>query len=308
VRLDELKLYFEATAKQSDNQFMIVPGEEPNAWLGGHYNILFPRPVYWTLRRPEGMPFVEEVAGYGKVYHTGSPADVMEMLKREGGIVWQTHPRAKASTGWPDRIRETEHFKDEHFVGGGFKALPADLSHQRLGERCFDFQDDVNNWGGVKYLIGEVDTYKKYPEYDLWGDFNVNYLKIEALPAPGDFSPIVNAIRSGQFFVSTGEVLIPQWSVRRVGSNIEISAEVEWTFPLEFVEVVWGDGQNTNRAYQSPVNRPNTDRQILSTTDRPAFGKERFTFTLPAAGKKWVRFAAWDSALNGGFTQPVHLE
>jgi len=25
-------------------------------------------------------------------------------------------------------------------------------------------------------------------------------------------------------------------------------------------------------------------------------------------GKKWVRFAAWDSAVNGAFTQPVHLK
>ena len=27
-----------------------------------------------------------------------------------------------------------------------------------------------------------------------------------------------------------------------------------------------------------------------------------------AAGKKWVRFAVWDSAGNGAFTQPVHFQ
>jgi MFS family permease len=27
-----------------------------------------------------------------------------------------------------------------------------------------------------------------------------------------------------------------------------------------------------------------------------------------ASGKKWVRFAAWDSAGNGALTQPVHLK
>jgi hypothetical protein len=25
------------------------------------------------------------------------------------------------------------------------------------------------------------------------------------------------------------------------------------------------------------------------------------------SGKKWVRFAAWDSAGNGAFAQPVHI-
>ena len=26
------------------------------------------------------------------------------------------------------------------------------------------------------------------------------------------------------------------------------------------------------------------------------------------SGQKWVRFAAWDSAVNGAFTQPIHLK
>ena len=65
-------------------------------------------------------------------------------------------------------------------------------------------------------------------------------------------------------------------------------------FPLDFVEVVWGDGQKT-------------ERQIISTTDLPPFGKKRFQIPLNAAGKKWVRFAAWDVATNGAFVQPVRL-
>jgi hypothetical protein len=69
---------------------------------------------------------------------------------------------------------------------------------------------------------------------------------------------------------------------------------VEWTFPLEFVEVVWGDGRTT-------------DRQIVSATDLPPFGHRRFDMPLDATGKKWVRFAAWDSAGNGAITQPVKL-
>ena len=44
---------------------------------------------------------------------------------------------------------------------------------------------------------------------------------------------------------------------------------MEWTFPLEFVEVVWGDGKKT-------------DRQIISATDLPAFGKHHFQIPFDA--------------------------
>jgi hypothetical protein len=60
------------------------------------------------------------------------------------------------------------------------------------------------------------------------------------------------------------------------------------------VEVVWGDGQKT-------------ERQIISTTDLPAFGSKRFEIPFNAAGKKWVRFAAWDNATNGAMVMPIKL-
>jgi hypothetical protein len=72
-------------------------------------------------------------------------------------------------------------------------------------------------------------------------------------------------------------------------------ADVQWTFPLEFVEVVWGDGQRT-------------DRQVISATGLPAFGSHRFQIPFSADGKKWVRFAAWDSAYEGAILEPQRLE
>ncbi len=69
-------------------------------------------------------------------------------------------------------------------------------------------------------------------------------------------------------------------------------AEIEWTFPLEFVEVVWGDGKKV-------------DRHIISATDLAPFGTKRFTIPFDASGKSWVRLAVWDSAGNGAFVQPT---
>ena len=43
-------------------------------------------------------------------------------------------------------------------------------------------------------------------------------------------------------------------------------------------------------------------------TDLPAFGHKKFSIPFDVSGKKWVRFAVWDSAGNGAFTQPVHLQ
>jgi hypothetical protein len=295
LRLKELETYFEGCRRHSDADFLILPGEEANVYLGGHYNVLFPKPLYWTLVRGKDQPFVEELQRFGRVYHTGNAADLFELMKREGALVWTTHPRTKGSTGYPDRIKETDFFRDDHWLGAAFKALPVDLSQKRLGEvRCFGTLDDMNNWGGLKYLVGEVDTYKKYPDYDLYGDFNVNYVKLDRVPAFPDWSPITAALRSGDFFVTTGEVLIPSWNIQGEGKDTAVVADVEWTFPLEFAEVVWGDGVHVGRI-------------AIPATDQAPFGSHRFRIPLEPSGKKWVRLSVWDSAGNGAFTQPVRL-
>ncbi len=295
LRLPEMESYFLACLKHSDENFLILPGEEANAHLGGHYNILFPKPVYWTHVRTKDQPLVEKHPKWGTVYHAGSAGDVFEIMKLENALVWQTHPRTKGSTGFPDKIKDTDYLQSDQWLGTAFKAMPVDLSQQRLGEsRCFGTLDDMNNWGRPKYMIGEVDTYKKFPEYDLYGDFNVNYVRLDRVPSFEDWTPINRALRAGDFFVTTGEILIKTCSVEGQGTNREVVADVEWTFPLEFVEAVWGDGQTTGR-------------NVISATDQLPFGNRRFRIPFDATGKEWIRFSVWDSAGNGAFTQPKHL-
>lgn len=292
ARLEDLRNYYEACRRHADRDFLILPGEEANIYLGGHYNLLFPKPVYWTHGRAAGAGFVEQSAAYGTVYHPKDAAELFDMIRRESALVWQTHPRTKGSTFYPDRVRETDYFRSDRWLGAGFKALPVDLSESRLCEkRCFETLDDMNNWDGPKYLVGEVDTYKKFPDYDLYGDFNVNYVKLDALPPAADWTPVLRALRAGDFFVSTGEVLIRNF--RATGAGIE--ADVQWTFPLEFVEVVWGDGSRVHR-------------KIVRTPEAKAFGSRRFEIPVDLSNQKWVRFAAWDSAVSGAFTQPAALK
>lgn len=296
IRLSEMRTYFEGCRRHSDHDFLILPGEEPNAYFGGHYTTVFSRPVYWTHVRQPGQPLVEQHPEYGPVYHVGSAADELEMLERENGVAWQAHPRTKGSSGYPDAIKDTVHFRSGRYVGGAFQSLPVDLSEARLcEERCLGTLDDMNNWGGPKYALAEGDTYAKYPDDETYPHLMVNYIKLARLPRfDDDWSPIVAAIRSGEFFVTSGEVLIRDWSVEGSEQNRAVKADVEWTFPLEFVEAVWGDGVKT-------------ERQVVAATGQPAFGTHRFEIPFNAAGKKWIRFAAWDSAGNGAFTMPKEL-
>ncbi len=301
-RLAYLAEYYEAARRHSDRNFLIMPNEEFGAFLGGHSDILKSKPLFWTTEREEGRPLVEEHPTYGKVYHVGSAADVMEMAKRENAIIFMPHPRSKGSTGYPDAVKDTAHFRHEHYRGIGFRwGMGVDGSETRLCEyRCLPLFDDMNNWVAdvptpPKYIQAITETYEHGHGDDVYANNPVNYVRLAALPGPNDWSPIIDAMKRGDYFVTSGEVLISSYGVTGAGRQRTITAEVEWTFPLEFVEVVWGDGQKT-------------DRQIISATDLPPFGRHRFQIPFDAAGKKWVRFAVWDSVGNGALVQPIKLQ
>lgn len=296
LRFEDQQTYFEGCRRHSDRDFLIMPGEEPDANFGGHYTMVLPRPVYWSRVRAPGQPFSEQDPKYGKVYHAGAAAEELDMVRREGGLVWQAHPRTKGSSGYPDAVRETDYFRSDRFLGASFQSLPVDLSEKRICEaRCFGTLDDMNNWDGAKYLIAEGDTYAKYPDDDTYEHLYVNYVKLAKLPGfDEDWSPILKAMRAGEYFVTSGEVLLHHAALEGTGPQRAMVADVEYTFPLEFAEIVWGDGEKTGG-------------QAVSATDLAPFGRHTFRIPFDASGKRWVRFAAWDSAGNGAFSQPVSL-
>jgi hypothetical protein len=216
-------------------------------------------------------------------------------------LVYMPHPRSKGSTGFPDAIKDTPHFLDAAYRGIGFRwGMGLDGSERRLGEyRCLPLWDEMNNWVAEKptppkFIQAISELYSQTYGDDVYAHNPVNYVRLSRRPRPDDWSPIIDAMKKGDYFVTSGEVLIPSFAVRGTGDARTIVADVEWTFPLDFVEVVWGDGRNT-------------DRRIVSTTDLPAFGPHHFEIPVDVAGKKWLRFAAWDSAGNGALVQPVKL-
>jgi len=300
VRLNEQKVYFEGSRRFSDRDFLVIPGEEPDANFGGHYMFVFPKPVYFTHVRkpanPNQQPYSEDIDPFGRVYHTSTAANELQLLKDEQGLVWQTHPRTKGSAGYPDATKDTAFFLSDRFLGASLQSLPVDLSEKRLCEaRCIGLLDDMNNWAGPKYLISEGDTYMKYPDDETYGQLMVNYVKLPAVPKFDEgWAPILRTMRDGNFFNTSGEVLFRSWGIEGSGNRRFYNADVEWTFPPEFAELVWSDGKKV-------------DRQIVSLTDMAPLTSHKFHIPFDVAGKKWVRFAVWDSAGNGALGEPVEL-
>ena len=85
------------------------------------------------------------------------------------------------------------------------------------------------------------------------------------------------------FFISTGEVLLPQLTVggKASGAKIKLCASgqakfeagLTWTFPMTFAEVVTGDGK---KVYRQQIN--------LSWTG--PFGKQTLSETLDLSRKR----------------------
>jgi hypothetical protein len=301
-RFEDQRDYYVASMKASDKDFLVTNWEEPTAYFGGHYNTMFPKNVYWSKVRTPEQPFTETLPGFGKVYHTGSTTDVQQMLDAENGYWFHSHPRTKGTTGYPDAILDKAWVKNDRYLGIAFKpAMGDDLSDVRMCQwRCFDAIDKMNNLYAStglkpKYLIADVDTYRKGPEDDIYPGHPINYVKLDRLPGPTeDWTPILRSIRNGDFWVSTGEILIKNYAVEGTSAKRTLTADLEWTYPLEFIEVVWGDGKKV-------------DSQIIKATDTTAHGTRKLSIPFDATGKAWVRMSVWDSAGNGAFVQPVWL-
>lgn len=305
TRLQELNALFEQCKRLSDNEFLLLPGEEPNEFFGGHWMAIFPNPVYWIMSRDDSKPFLTTDKTYGNVYRIKDKVEMLKLLKLENGLAWTAHPRIKGSTGYPDAYNKEEFFKSDHFLGGAWKAMPADLSKQRLGIRVLDLMDDINNWGEKKSTIAESDLFTISHENEMYAHMNINYMQMERLPSYEEgWQPLLTAMKQGKFFSTTGEILIPSFSVNNAGSGQTVSKakdgkatiklNLDWTFPLNFIEIISGDGE---KVYRKRISMDHTK----------AFGSRDFNFSVDLSDRNWVRVEVWDVAVNGAFTQTVYL-
>ena len=302
--LNDLHQYYAAARAQSDAGFLLMPSDENSTggrrpFLGGHYELLPSHPIYWRPARAPGQPLAEEHPEYGTVYNLGEPNDLMEMCERENVIVSMAHPDAKRSTGYPYAIWDEDYFQHPRFFGLGWRwGMGIDASEVRLGEYRFQrLWDETNNYLSARDLPlkqplaisearSDLGDRGKPPWDDTYGMSPVNYLRIDSVPGVDDMSSIVEALRTGEYFVTSGEVLLPECRLEGEGEQRTMVATVEWTFPLDFVELVWGDGISI-------------ERELVSATETGTYGRREFRIPFAVGEKRWVRFAAWDVAGNG---------
>ncbi|MES2810738.1 MAG: hypothetical protein V4619_19035 [Bacteroidota bacterium] len=305
LRLNELHTLFQECEKESKDNFLLLPGEEPNEFLGGHWLEFFPKPIYWIMSRKPGVPFVENHPKYGKVYHIHDKMDMLKLLQDEKGLAWTAHARTKGSTGFPDIYKNEAFFKSDRFFGAAWKNIPGDLSTDRMGIRILDLLDDMNNWGHKKKVLAESDIFTITFENEMYAHTNVNYLKLDKLPEfKNGWQPVLDVLESGRFFATSGEVLLPDFKINgaEAGSTIKVTPttkstaefRVKWTYPLQFADLITGDG---TKVYHQRIDLKNTT----------AFGDKSFKIPVNLKGKKWIRLEVWDAAVNGAFTQTVWI-
>ena len=114
----------------------------------------------------------------------------------------------------------------------------------------------------------------------------MNYLKLDKVPLYNEsWAPIVEGMRRGNFFGTTGEVLFHDWGVEGTGAKSVYTANIEYTFPLEFAELVWSDGTKVTKGHRSDRNHSfrhqevqdslRRDRQEVGPVRSMGFGRRR---------------------------------
>jgi hypothetical protein len=101
---------------------------------------------------------------------------------------------------------------------------------------------------------------------ELYAHMNANYVRMNELPDFDHYGQLLEAVERGDYFVSMGEVLLPKVEVSTASPDtIVVRADVQWTFPLAFGEIVWSDGNKTFT-------------QTFPLTDTRPFGSQTFTW------------------------------
>jgi hypothetical protein len=77
------------------------------------------------------------------------------------------------------------------------------------------------------------------------------------------------------------------------GSTVEF--DLRWTFPLNFAEIVTGDGRTEHR-------------HTIDLSHTSADGSLTMAVPVNLADRYWVCLEAWDIAANGAFTQPIWIK
>jgi len=302
-RKADLERYHLESRYLSTPDFLLVTGEElavmgrdkDKQLIPFHFMIWPSKPILYSRWRDDDQEFAEKLPDGRTYYHLKNAMDVIEMCRRENAFIQMPHPDTKANDGLPYDCKNEPWFTDERWIGIGCRMVPADNSvdHMFAG-RTERVWNDINNWADrPRYVMSELDTYTKVEEreedWELYSLTNCSYVQLDEIPSSDNWETLVNALREGRHFYSTGEVLLEESSIE----DGKAAATFSWTFPLAYAECVYSDGE-TVRSIRIPM------------TDTLPYDRRTVEFTFPK-GMKWARVFATDIAWNSAFGMPVFL-
>ncbi len=305
-RKSDLERYHLESRYVSTPDFLLVPGEELAVMTpegADHSKMLIPyhfmiwpsKPMLYSRWRDDDQEFAEKLPDGRTYYHLKCAMDVIEMCRRENAFIQMPHPDTKANDGLPYDCKNEPWFTDERWMGIGCRMLPTDNSFETmLDGRAERVWNDINNWADrPRYIMSELDTYSKVEEreedWELYSLTNCTYVQLDHIPSSEGWDELVNALREGRHFYSTGEILLEKSSLE----DGRAEATFSWTFPLSYAELVYSDGENVSK------------KRISMTGSKP-YGRQSVEFDFPK-GMKWARVLATDIAGNSAFGMPVFL-
>ena len=170
---------------------------------------------------------------------------MIEMTRRENLIINMPHPRAEGIDRLSRRRQGHAFQRTETYEGVGYRwGMGIDGSEKRLCEyRCQALFDEMNNWvrrpadrrSSTCRRISESRSASAsratVDDAPTPTDRSTTSSSI-ALPTVDDMSPIINAMKRGDYFVTSGEVLISNYAVEgsgrqaddRSGGRVDVSA------------------------------------------------------------------------------------
>ena len=302
-RRADLERYALESRYVSTPDFLLVTGEElavmgpdkARQLIPYHCMIWPSRPMLYSRWRDDDQEFAEKLPDGRIYYHLKSAMDVIEMCRRENAFIQMPHPDTKANDGLPYDCRYEPWFTDERWIGIGCRMLPTDNSFDTmLDGRAERVWNDINNWSDrPRYIMSELDTYSKVEEreedWECYPLTNCTYVRLDRIPSSEDWGELVDALREGRHFYSTGEVLLEESAIL----DGKAEATFSWTFPLSYAECVYSDGETVQKV-RVPMNHTGP------------YGRETVAFAFPR-GMKWARVLATDIAGNSAFGMPVFL-
>ena len=257
------------------------------------------------MKRGTGQPFREEDPRLRAGLSRRQPGRHAQAA-RSSRTAWPgrpmpgSRPRAGRRTSTATRTSSCS----DHWLGAAWKAMPADLSHDRLGRRVLDLLDDMANWGQRKYVLGEVDVFKLDHTHELYGHMNVNYVRLDRVPRFDEgWKPRAREPAGRPVLRDHGRGPDPRVHGRRPRERArslaipgagpsEVHARLRWTFPLRFAELVSGDGDKVYRQRIDLLGHRSVRREELQARRRPRRagpGSGSRPGTSPATGRSRSR-------------------